>query len=87
MEKTPSLKVMLVIWEVVEAEALPRSTPDLRAKKESSIELLGVAETKKDVVLGSCIACRGCILPSHPAARGSILGSPNYFFLDVAEIY
>ena len=46
MEKTPSLKVMLVIWEVVEAEALPRSTPDLRAKKESSIELLGVAETK-----------------------------------------
>jgi hypothetical protein len=43
MEKTPSLKPMLVVEEVMEEEALPKSTPDFKAKKESSMEFLGVA--------------------------------------------
>ena len=46
IEKVPSLKAMLVVWDVMEDEALPRSTPDFRAKKESSIVFLGVAETE-----------------------------------------
>ena len=30
---------------------------------------------------------RGCILASHPAVQGSILGIPENLFFDVAEIY
>ena len=44
IEKVPSLSDIEVIWELVDEEALPRSMPDLRAKKESNNEFLGVAE-------------------------------------------
>lgn len=55
MENVPFFNTIAVDWDEVEELALPMSTPDFRAKKESNNELLGVAANDQKLIINTFI--------------------------------